>query len=251
MIKNIFMNKIIQRLTIVSAVLLILISLMEPAFAGPGGKIASAIFQTVLGKILLFILFILFFPLILYTLVREYLAERRTLKDLRELAKLNNLFDWLILRERMTDCFYRIHRAWHKENMSEASAWMTGWYWKNQQLVYLDQWAKEGLINHCRVKKIRGFKPLFLAYRGNDKVADGSRLVVSITAKMEDYLAKRETGEVVEGKKGFQEVETIWTFTVQNEQWVVANIEEDMLSLDYAKLANELPGYLMNSEKVF
>jgi len=241
------MNKIIQILTIA----VLMISIMEPAFAGPGGKIASAILHTFWGKVLLFILFLLFFPLILYILVREYLAERRTLQDLRELAKFNNLFDWLILRERITDCFYRIHRAWRKEDMSEASEWTTDWYWKNQQLVYLDQWTKNGLINHCRVKKIRGIKPLFLAYRGNEKVADGSRLVVSIIAKMEDYLAKRDTGEVVEGAKGFQEVETIWTFSVKNGQWVVANIEEDMLSLDYAQLANELPGYLMNSEKVF
>jgi hypothetical protein len=69
---------------------------------------------------------------------------------------------------------------------------------------------------------------------------------------MEDYLAERDSGEVVEGKKGFQEVETIWTFSVQNGQWVVANIEEDTLSLDYAQLANELPGYLyeVNSGKV-
>jgi CBS domain containing-hemolysin-like protein len=138
------MNKRIQILTIVSAVLLIVSSLIAPAFAGPGGKIASAIFQTFWGKVLLFILAILFFPLILYTLVREYLAERHTLKDLRQLAKVNKLFDWLTLRDRITDCFYRIHTAWRKEDMTEASDWMTDWYWKNQQLVYLDQWAKEG-----------------------------------------------------------------------------------------------------------
>ncbi|MEN8216371.1 MAG: Tim44-like domain-containing protein [Pseudomonadota bacterium] len=247
------MNKRIQILTIVSAVLLIVSSLMVPAFAGPGGKIASAIFHTFLGKVLLFILAILFFPFILYSLVREYLAERHTLKDLRQLAKVNKLFDWLTLRDRITDCFYRIHTAWRKEDMSEAEDWMTDWYWKNQQLVYLDQWAKEGLINHCRVKKITGIKPLFLAFRGDEKEPNGSRLVVSISADMEDYLAKRDSGEVVEGKKGFQEVETIWTFRVQNGQWVVANIEEDTLSLDYAQLANELPGYLyeLNSGKVF
>ncbi|HDN26136.1 MAG TPA: Tim44 domain-containing protein [Thioploca sp.] len=238
------MNKpIFQTLTIVSAILLIVVTVMEPAFAGPGGKIASAMFQTFWGKVLLVFLTILFLPLILYTLLREYLAHRRTLKDLRKLTKVNKQFDWLTVRDRITDCFYRVHAAWHKEDMAEASEWMTDWYWKNQQLVYLDQWAKDGLINHCRVKNITDIKPLFLAYRGNEQNAEGSIIVVSITANMEDYLAKRDTGKVVEGKKGYQEVETVWTFVLEKDQWIVANIEEDSLSLTYAQLANELPAY--------
>jgi len=247
------MNKTIQILSILSAVLLL--TMIEPAFAGPGGKIASAMFQSFWGKIIVFVLIILFSPLILYTIIREYLAQRRTLNDLHQLAQINPLFDWLTSRDRVTDCFYRIHAAWHKEDMAEASDWMTDWYWKNQQIVYLDQWAKEGLINHCRVKKISDITPLFLACRGDKKEPTGSRLVVSITAKIEDYLAKRETGEILEGKKGFSDVETIWTFVIQNNQWKVANIEEGILSLDYAQLTNELPayikGYEMDSGKIF
>jgi len=245
------MNKTFKMLTIVSLLLLLTIGIMEPAVAGPGGKIASALFQTLWGKVLLFFLVILFLPLILYTLVREYLAQRRTLNDLRQLALVNDLFDWLSLRDRITDCFYRVHAAWHNENMVEASEWVTNWYWKNQQLVYLEAWAKEGLVNHCQVKKISSIRPLFLAYRGDDKQAEGSRIVVSIAAYMEDYLAKRETGQIVEGKKGFQEVETVWTFKVQEGQWVVANIEEDMLSLEYAQLANELPAYVEGYKEVY
>jgi hypothetical protein len=244
------MNKKFQILAIVSTVFLMcVVSAMEPAVAGPGGKIASAIFQTFWGKVLLFVLVILFLPLILYTLVTEYLAQRRTLKDLRKLAQVNKLFDWLTLRDRITDCFYQVHAAWRKEDMVEASEWMTDWYWQNQQLAYLDQWAKDGLVNHCRVKRISHLNPLFLAYRSDEQEAEGSRIVVSITANMEDYLAKRETGKVVEGKKGFKSVETVWTFIVQNGQWVVANIDEGSLSLAYIQLANELPGYI--EEKTF
>jgi len=248
------MNKTFQ-LTIINIVLFIVLMLAEPAFAGPGGKIASVMFQSIWGKIVLFVLILLFSPLILYSIIREYLAQRHTFKDLRKLSQMNSLFDWLTLRDRVTDCFHTIHNAWREEDMKQASEWMTAWYWKNQQLVYLDQWAKDGLINHCRIKKITELKPLFLAYRGDNKKAEGSRIVVSITVQMEDYLAKRETGEIVEGKKGFNESETVWTFVIQNNQWVVANIEEGTLSLDYAQLTNELPtyieGYEMESGKIF
>jgi hypothetical protein len=248
------MDKTFQ-LTIINIVSFIILLMAEPAIAGPGGKIASAMFQSVWGQILSFILVIIFFPIILYTVIREYLAQRHTFNDLRKLSQINPLFDWLTLRDRVTDCFHTIHAAWREEDMTKASKWMTDWYWKNQQLVYLNQWAKDGLINHCRIKKITGLKPLFLACRGDNKEPEGSRIVVSISAQMEDYLAKRDTGEVVEGKKGFDEVETVWTFVIQNKQWVVANIEEGTLSLDYAQLTNELPtyieGYEMESGKIF
>lgn len=247
------MNKTLQILTIITTILLII--MIEPAFASPGGKIASAMLQTFWGKIILFFLILLFLPLILYTVIREYLAQRHTLNDLQKLNKINSLFDWVTVQERITESFYQIHTAWSKEDMTEASDWMTDWYWKNQQMVYLNQWAKEGLINHCRIKKISDISPLFLACRGDEKTPTGSRLVVSITAKIEDYLAKRETGEIVEGRKGFNDVETIWTFVIQNNQWKVANIEEGVLSLDYAQLTNELPayikGYEMDSGKIF
>ncbi len=245
------MNNPFKTLTIVSLLLLLTVGIIEPAVAGPGGKIASALFHSLWGKVLLFFLVILLVPIILYTLIRESLAQRRTLNDLRQLALANNLFDWLSLRDRITECFHSVHAAWHNENIAEASECITNWYSKNQQLVYLDAWAKDGLVNHCQIKKISSIMPLFLAYRGDDKQAEGSRIVVSIAAIMEDYLAKRETGQIVDGKKGFQEVETVWTFKVQQGQWLVANIEEDMLSLEYAQLANELPAYLNGYEEVY
>ena len=238
------MNQIFQKLIVISVVTLILMT-STPAFAGPGGTIVSAAFQTFLGKIVLSFLVVIFFPLILYTILREYLAQRRTLKDLRKLATIDKLFDWLTLRDRITDCFYQVHTAWRKEKMVEAGKWMTDWYYRNQQIVYIDQWARDGLSNHCRVRKISAIRPLFLACRSNDKREhEGSKLVVSIAADIEDYLVERDSGKVVEGRKGFKEVETVWTFTIRNGKWVVANIEEDTLSLTYAQLANELPGYL-------
>ena len=118
-------------------VLFLILLTVEPALAGPGGKIANAMFESFWGKVLLIILVIVFLPLILLTLAKEKVAERRTLRDLRFMAKRSPSFDWLKVRQRVQDCFSRIHAAWQKEDMKESSNWMTDWYWMNQQMVYL------------------------------------------------------------------------------------------------------------------
>ena len=118
---------------------------------------------------------------------------------------------------------------------------MTDWYWQNQQLAHLDRWAEQGLVNRCTVKGVGRIRPLFLACRDNDGDFSGSRLVVSITAKMEDYLEDRASGKVVEGKKGYGSTETVWTFVLSGGLWRVATIEEDSVSLMYARMENELP----------
>ena len=213
----------------------------EPALAGPGGKIASALFDSIWGKVLLVIVIIVFLPFIVYVVAREKLAERRTLRDLQFMAEHGALFDWLRVRERILDCFHRVHAAWRKEDASEAAQWMTDWYWQNQQLVYLDQWAREGLVNHCNVKRVTGVRPLLFAHRNDGPAHEGSTLVAAISAYMQDYLVKRDTDAVIEGSKKFKDVETVWTFTVVDGRWRVSNIEEGALSLTYARLTSDLP----------
>ena len=58
---------------------------------------------------------------------------------------------------------------------------------------------------------------------------------------MKDFLQDRNTGKVVEGSKNYKDVETIWSFTLENGYWKVSDIEEDSMSLAYAKLVSELP----------
>jgi hypothetical protein len=214
----------------------------DTAFAAPGGKIVSGLFKTPLGRVFLVVLTIIFAPFIAYVVIKERIAEKRTLKMLRLLAPSNAAFDWMPLRDRITDCFHRVHAAWRAEEMSEASEWMTSWYWQNQQMAYLNQWERDGLVNHCRVKSISKIRPLFVSYcAGEDGSGEGSRLVVSITANMEDYLAVRETGKIVEGKKGYADTEHVWTFIMQKGKWLVSNIEEGSMSLSYARLPLEQP----------
>jgi len=229
---------------VVVAVIAVLTLGPDPALAGPGGKIASAFAKTFWGKVVLGVLTIVLLPLIIYVVVREHLAGRRALRDLARLRALDPAFDWLILKDRVTECFHRVHAAWRKEDMAQASDWMTEWYWQNQQLAHLNRWAEQGLVNRCTVKSVGRIRPLFLACRNTDGDFSGSRLVVSITARMEDYLEDRASGKVVEGKKGYQATETVWTFALHRGLWRVATIEDDSVSLMYARMVNEVPEML-------
>lgn len=209
--------------------------------AGPGGKIAKAVFETFWGKVALVLLVLFFLPLIIVTLVRENLAIRRATRDLRYMARHHPNFEWLKIRERILDCFHRIHAAWRREDMVEASEYMSSWYWQNQQMVFLDRWEQEGLINNCDVKKIVSIKPLLFVHRNDGAEHEGSLLVALMDANMKDYLAERNTGKVVEGSKRYKDVETIWSFTMIEGKWRVSNIEESSFSLDYAEQARTLP----------
>ncbi len=222
-------------------VVVTLLITVEPALAGPGGKIARAAFETFWGRIILFALVIIFLPLIIIGLIKEGRASRRARRDLAYVGRLSAAFDWLTLRQRIFDCFHRIHAAWSKEDVREASEYMTGWYWQNQQLVYLDQWQEQGLVNHCTVKKISRLKPLLFSHRNEGTLHEGSMLVVSISAHMQDYLARRDTGAVVEGSKKFKDVETLWTFMLTDGRWKVSNIEESSMLDEYLRMVADLP----------
>ena len=224
------------------AILLVAVCLWtEPALAGPGGKIASAAFETFWGRIVLGLLAVFFLPLTVYVLVREKLAERRAHRDLRFMAAYDSRFDWLQIQQRAKDCFHRVHSGWGDEDLSRVADWMTAWYWQNQQQVHLDRWRREGLKNVCEVRKIARLKPLLFVHRNQGAEHEESLIVISIEALMKDYLEERSGGRVVEGSKRFKLVETIWSFVLEDGEWKVSDIEEDSMSLAYAKLARGLP----------
>lgn len=226
---------------IAGVALCLLVMVVEPALAGPGGRIARAAFESFWGKLALGLLTLIFLPLIVYMLVREKIAERRARRDLRFMAAHSPLFEWLNIQQRAKDCFHRVHSGWRDEDLSGVSEWMTDWYWQNQQLVHLERWKSEGLVNICEVKKITRIRPLLFSHRNQGAEHQDSMLVLAIEANMKDYLAQRDGGKVVEGSKRFKEVETIWTFTLVDGCWKVSDIEEDSMSLVYANMVKELP----------
>lgn len=212
------------------------------AFAGPGGKIARAVAETFWGKVIVVGITIFFLPLIIYMLLKEHRAKKRVINDLKVLARVSPDFDWIKLRKRIQDCFYRVHAAWEKSDVSAAHEWMTEWYWQNQQMVYLDRWERDGLVNICEVDKINYIKPIMFAFRGdNKKPGEGSELAVLIEAKMKDYLERTSDGKVVEGSRKKKDVERVWSFTYEDGKWVVSNIDEGFNSLEYIEMMKTVP----------
>ena len=214
---------------------------IQPAYAGPGGQIAKLLAKTFWGKMVLGLLTFILLPVGIYLYIKQKAAERRAFKDLRYMAQHDPNFEWLRAKERILDCFYRIHSAWKEEDVSQACEYMTDWYWQNHQLVYLDRWHRQGLRNVCAVKKIRVIQPLLFIHRNEDAAHEGSLLVVSITANMMNCLVKRETDEVVEGGRKFKDHATIWTFALVRGQWRVANIEAAECEFEYIFQAKNVP----------
>lgn len=212
--------------------------------ASPGGSIAKAAVNTTWGRIGMLVLFIILSPLVLYVYLKESKAKKRTLKDLDYLSRQEGAleFDWLKMKPRLYDCFVRVHSAWDKEDVSEASKWMTSWFWQNQQIGVLDKWARDGLKNVCEVHQKVEFKPLLFVHRNENGIPHaGSTVHVLASAIMTDYLVEKASGKVVEGCKSKKEVIKMWSFALVNGQWVVDNIEDESLSLDYADIAKTLP----------
>ena len=219
----------------------ILVAFAEPALAAPGGKIARAVFETFWGRVALVGLVIIFAPLIVLSLLREWRATRRARADLATLALHAPVFRWLDLRERALACFDRVHAAWRNADTSEARDCMTGWYWRNQQLAVLDRWAAQGLQNHCDVKSVRAVEPVLVQPVAAGDGFEGSKVVLAITANMQDYLARRDSGEIVEGSLKYKDVQALWTFELRDGEWRVCNIEEDAMLDEYISIARALP----------
>ena len=229
-----------MKISIVLCTLIIALVSIEPAMAMPGGKIAGAFFDSPWTKILLGIVYIILFPFIIYVHVVEKCAVRRTKKDLRAMTQYSDIFEWLKIREHVKKCFYSVHSGWSDENLSKASNFMTDWYWKNQQIACLDRWKREGLVNICNVKMISNMKPLLFMHTNDDIEHEGSYIAISITARMQDYLKNIKTEKIIEGSKRYKDVDSIWIFTLIDNEWKVSDIEDGSLSLSYARLFQEL-----------
>jgi hypothetical protein len=214
---------------------------IQPAYAGPGGQLAKVLAKTFWGKMVLGLLSVILLPMGIYLYIKQQLAQWRAYKDLKYMAQYDPNFEWLRAKERILDCFYRVHTAWKEEDVSDACEYMTGWYWQNQQLVYLDRWHREGLRNVCEIKKIRAVRPLLFIHRNDDIAHEGSMLVVSITANIKDYLVQLETDKVVEGDRKFKDHETIWSFTLAEGNWRVSNIEAAGCEFDYIFQVKNVP----------
>ena len=220
----------------------------QDVLASPGGMIFKTVQRSFWAKVVIIIIFLILLPFIIYLNYSENRKIKKTQNDLRRIAKSNPNFDWMMLKTRFKNVFLRVHQAWKKEDMKLASEFMTNWYWQNQQMVYLDQWEEDGLLNICSVSDINSITPVHLEF-AND--GEGSRIVVQVNAIVEDYLVKRSTNEIVEGEKGFNTIDVLWTFILKDNKWLLENIEESSSIFEYTKLKNIIPEKSELSNKAF
>ena len=221
-------------------IFLVLLFYADPVFAGPGGAIAKSFFKTWWGKALGILLFILLFPLIAYGWIVETLKVKRTKKQLRQVGLKNKDVNWLHLEKNFSNIITRVYLAWGKGDMSEVKSFVNHWYWQNQQLVHLNRWESENLKNICSLQSISKIKPIYVEL-SDDINFEGSKIVISITGYIEDYLIEKATNRVVEGKKGYQDEEHIWVMEYVNGKWLLDDIKNEEYSMEFIKLENVFP----------
>ena len=96
------------------------------------------------------------------------------------------------------------------------------------------------------MNNIQRREPNLLSYWG-DPHGEGSISVVDFKANVESYFIAQSTGLVTEGNKGFQEVETIWTFQLNHGKWLLNNVESAEFRFVYLNLTNEVPCTVLQS----
>lgn len=193
-----------------------LLSLASDAWASPGGIIKAAS-SNPFGRVVLGILFILTSPFIIYYLIKRALQIRKTRKDLALLATIHPQYRWLDVKDRTTATLQWAWSAWGEQKMEKSAAFTTECYRINQQM-FLDDWARIGQENVCRLRKIKNISPLFVQHNAEHK-GEGSRIVLDINLRVTDYLKEIESGKVIQRDKKIAEMETIWTLVWNKGEW--------------------------------
>jgi hypothetical protein len=231
-------RRTIVRVGVCVAAAAVLCLMADSAWAAPGGLIKAAA-RTTLGKVVLGILAVVFAPVLIFISIRTQLHIRKTKKDLAMLAARFPQYRWLDVKDRATASFHWVWSAWTQQKMQLASDYTTSWYWQNQQLQ-LDEWARRGVENVCHVVNLVNIQPIFVQHNeAND--GEGSRLVVTINARVVDYLRESSTGKVVQGDTNEGDLETIWTFVWQGGAWRLNLIEDSAHEWSYLFAPNEVP----------
>jgi hypothetical protein len=218
----------------------IILFTIDPVYAGPGGAIAKGLFKSFWGKLLLVVLTIIFLPLIIYVRLVEYRKALKIKKILAKISIAHRGFTWMQLDKEFRTIIRNVYNAWSNENLGEAKNYMNHWYWQNQQLLYLEQWKRDNVKNISRLKVISKIRPLYLELTDEPNL-EGSRIAIAIDVDAEDYLVERDSNKVVEGKKGYQNLEYVWFLEYTEGKWLLDQIEEGGLSLQVAKMPNVIP----------
>ncbi len=228
--------KTIKTCTSLAIVLLTFFVLSDVAVAGPGGIIKGAS-QTLWGKIIMGGVLLFFAPLITWYLLKRAILVKKTRQLLKQIALSDSRFEWMELKDRVTQVFLWVHSAWDQKKMDIAGQYVTDWYRQNQQLL-LDKWDRDGLENKVSDVAIKKITPLYVAQ--NIKDDSKNRLVVEIEAEMRDHMITKDTGKITQGDKRLGTVTTIWSFVWQQNNWQLNLIEAGDMDMEYLSEPNKV-----------
>lgn len=213
------------------------------AAAGPHLRsmhFAKSLYDSTWGKVLIFSILALSLPFVFYGYTRPYFKSLRTKWALQKLAASDPVYDWEKLQKRFTEIFTRMHQSVSLQNKLEISSMCTPVFWEDHQLPNLIRWNAEGLEHKVQLQKINQMQPILFRYGGYLQ-SDDPIIIVDFKAEVEDYMAAIATGEVAEGKTGFQQQESIWTFQLNHGRWLLNNIEPSDFRAVYVGMTNEVP----------
>jgi hypothetical protein len=220
-----------------AVIVLVLLTVPETAWAGPGGVFMKAAAKSIWGKIAMGVLAVIFLPLLLYVVIGERIGIHRSRKALRELAKTRPEFDWMHVREQVSKAITDVCGVWESGDLSSVAGHMTPQFYASQQAL-LDRWREEGKRNVLDLHKIASLDPLFIRTETEENY---STIAVLLDAVAIDYLEDAKTRKLLKGKKTRDDsYQAVWVFAHVNGRWRVARIEAGNMSFGFARLKNEI-----------
>ena len=176
-----------------------------------------------------------------YGYFRQKWAERKVLKDLKFMAEKSGRFSWEHIKLRASDCIYRFHAPWREKDEQDIELWMTTSYWQKYKGPFLEKLKNEDLINICNIKDIMQLRPIYFLHRNVGGRDEKSTIVLSVIARVQNYLAASSSGELIEGSKDFQDIQTVWCLELVNGVWLIEDVQESDVISNYINKIRELP----------
>lgn len=231
------MSNIVRALLVSLLVVTFLGVCADVAWAGPGGKIAEAVFRTWPGRIVLAVVCVILLPLILYVVLRSWLGVRKTRKDLGRLANDWPIFEWKGIEREVRATVGLLYKHWGSGDLSPVADRMTADYYRSQQEL-LDRWREEGKRNVTRLELLKKVEPLWVVVESEEAP---SQIRVGLKMNVTDYLESMTTRKLLKGKKKVvEDHEAIWWLVNADGEWLLHDIEKGNLSLAYAKEPNQV-----------
>jgi hypothetical protein len=161
-------------------------------------------------------------------------AVEKTKMDLNIAYIKSQSFGWFRIKKEIIACIHDIAKAIGKGNIQHAHEHVSPVF-----INFLQLRIGKKIINSCPLLnqefelKVLNIRPLFFFYNNKHLKGNESKLTMLIKAR-----ATKVSGTKTGSKKI---IGSIWTFQLINQKWVLYNIENNHMLLDFVKRKNEVP----------